>query len=511
MNNRQGTILIVVLVIIMMVSLAAYHFTMAMESEHLATRNAGDHITARQCALSGIEIVAATLQQPRYNRDRLRMVANFPIDLWPTESEDESPYRVTISFKGAGPPSSIGGATLMDESAKLNLQKLLEWDQESPGLAREALLRLPGMDQSIADRLLDWIDSDSEPRSQDAEQGARNSLPLFVGELAFLQSEQSDGPAATNSGSQENDDQKEKDWPAWLNHLTVHSAERNESYDGYPRIFVNESDLVGLHRQLSESLLPTIADYIVLFRQYGAVAQDALPQSSAANNNDQPIDLTVPPSVEITDLTELVDSAVEVPTDEEVEGEETPPRVVSSPITLAAGASGGRPMDEILDALTLTKQKRVVGRVNVLTAPVGVLAAIPGLNEELAGKIISGRDSSNRSFRHPIGLLSSLSVDSTIVKEVAGHLTVAGDVVKVEVTGSLHFDNSTATHSYVPSYRCEAILDASDGPTRQSLFRRLSQVEFSPKSGNGTTLLPAPLTPTSPLTPASKTRQNEPL
>ena len=66
--KRHGTVLVVVLVIVTLVSLAAFHFTMAMESEHRATRNAGDQIKAEQAALSGIEVIAACLEQPKSRR-----------------------------------------------------------------------------------------------------------------------------------------------------------------------------------------------------------------------------------------------------------------------------------------------------------------------------------------------------------------------------------------------------------------------------------------------------------
>ncbi len=133
MKRRRGAIIIIVLVIVMMVSLAGYHFTLSMESEHLATRNAGDQIAARHCALSGVELVASILQQPRDQRDSLSQITDYPLNLWPDQSEDENPYRVTISFPNAGQ------AGWCDESIKLNLRQLLQWDRESPGFAHCAV------------------------------------------------------------------------------------------------------------------------------------------------------------------------------------------------------------------------------------------------------------------------------------------------------------------------------------------------------------------------------------
>lgn len=459
MKDRHGAILIVVLVIVMMVSLAAYHFTLAMESEHLATRNAGDQISSRNCALSGVEMIANILQQPRMDRNRLELITNAPFDLWPTESGNESSYRFVVS------------QSLVDESSKLNLHKLLDWDQDNPGLARESLLRLPEMDESIADRLLDWIDSDSDPRAQGDEKGSRNSVPLVVDQLGFLHHARSN-PQAGGITAEDATSRR----PAWLDYLTVHSAERNESVDGRRRIFVNDADLPALHRQLSRRLSYRIADYVILYRQYGPTEKKASAMDSTKGNGDEQVDFSVAASVRISNLASLIDSAVQLPSlqpNESGDSAETAPRIVPSPISLGVATADNQSIDEVLDMITTTNDARLVGRVNVLTAPVPVLAAVPGLSEALAERIVSARDSSTRSFRHPIGFLSPLSLDSTIVREVLPHLTIAGDVVAAEVTGYVHFDAPQARSAVPPNYRCEVILDASEGPTKYALFRRL--------------------------------------
>jgi hypothetical protein len=485
MRRRRGAVIIVVLVIVMMVSLAAYHFTLAMESEHLAARNLGDQVTGRHCALSGVELLAAILEQPRDRRDSLSQIADFPIDLWPTESNGESPYRVIISFPGAS------ASRWMDESGKLNLHQLLQWDQKSPGLAREALLRLPNMDEATADLLLDWIDTDLESRPQGDEKGARNSIPLLVDELAFLQF-----PGSDRDRSDFGDQSDQLEQGTWLDQLTVHSAERNESFDGDPRIFLNTPDLVSLHRQLSEVLSSNVADYIVLFRQYGPSQGQTTNSSGSESSESEQIDFSVAASAEITDLTELIDSVVTIP-QEETEGEENPPKTVSSPISLRTSASGssaggGQPIDEVFDYLTLTKEKRLPGRINILNASAEVLAAIPGVDESLAEQIVRRRDNIDGSFKHPIGLLSSLSLDLTMVKEVIPHMTVAGDVVRAEFVGSANEDSLEHVRSDRPTYRCEVILDASDGRSRQAVFRRLSNAVSPDDLDNETGPAPVP-------------------
>lgn len=466
MQRRAGAILIIVVVIVMMVSLAAYHFTLSMEAEHIAIRNAGDQISAQQCALSGIELVANVLDQPRLGRERLSTIIDLPIDLWPSESIQDVAYRTTIHF-----PLVDGVAQLLDESAKINLNVLLQWDLRTPGVAREALLRLPEMDDSTADRLLDWIDSDSDPRPQGDEQGARNSMPLLVDELAFLHNHRSDRSPA-------NDDRQVTASPAWINHLTVHSAERNESFDGRPRIYLNTPDLVELHRQVTEALSSSIADYVVAVRQYGASEGVRPPQANVIDGDSIPIDLSVPAAFQISDLTQLMDSVVTLPPDAESAAKGVPPKQIPSPITFSGNSLSGHSLDDVFDRLTLTTETRLVGRINVLTASAAVLAAIPGLDPSLAERIVNGRESFDGGLHHPIGLLSSMAVDLTIVKEVIPHMTISGDVVRFQVAGEIHDVSPSVSHPGRSAIRCEVILDASDGPAIPVIFRQLVRPDF---------------------------------
>ena len=85
---------------------------------------------------------------------------------------------------------------MSNESARLNLGVLIEWDRLRPGSARDALMNLPEMSQSIADAILDWIDPDSDPRGSGAEAsyysglglpyGPRNAEPTSLEELLLV-------------------------------------------------------------------------------------------------------------------------------------------------------------------------------------------------------------------------------------------------------------------------------------------------------------------------------------
>src|SRR5262249_36547062 len=83
-----------------------------------------------------------------------------------------------------------------DESSRLNLAVLADWERRQPGSAKQALMRLPEMTESAAESILDWIDADSEARAQgaeddyysglDARYAPRNSAPESLEELLLV-------------------------------------------------------------------------------------------------------------------------------------------------------------------------------------------------------------------------------------------------------------------------------------------------------------------------------------
>ena len=85
---------------------------------------------------------------------------------------------------------------LQNESAKLHLAVLAEWERRAPGSAAAALLQLPGMSESTAAAILDWIDADGDPRPGGAEAEyyasqrlpyePRNGVPALLEELLLV-------------------------------------------------------------------------------------------------------------------------------------------------------------------------------------------------------------------------------------------------------------------------------------------------------------------------------------
>ena len=421
-RRRRATVIIGILVIVILVSLAVYHFTSQMEAEHLATRNAGDHIKAEQAARSGIEAFVALLEQPRSRRGAIWKLIGRDVDLWPTSAQEQSKSSFNIQLHP------------LDESGKLNLHTLLRWEQQSPGAAIEALLNLPGMDNQTASRVLDWIDRDTQPRIPNGELHSRNHIPPTIEELGSLGEASGIGQGPKR----------------WLQYLTVVSAERNETVDGHDRIHLNDPDLRKIHGLISREISNDLADFIVRFRQYG-MGSDIVAPSNASDPLE--IDFSLPPRYRFVSLGELLGSWVAVPADS---GTDTV--LVPSPVQL--DGNHATPIDHIFDVLTVNRSHRLVGRINIQTAPLEVIAAIPGVGQATARQIIQARGFSDpaqtygKTFRHPIGILATSAIDPIIISQILDKVTVGGDVVKARVSGQCE--------GRVPEFRCQVIVDLSD-------------------------------------------------
>ncbi|TWU65640.1 type II secretion system protein GspK [Crateriforma conspicua] len=432
---RQGTVIIVVLVIVILISLAAYNFTLSMESEHLATRNGGDRLACRQAAFSVAEVLASIMERPRSQRMTDTLPINQTIDLWPddTDSADESDWKLqAVVYQGPNANGSESPQRLLTESAKLNLRSLGPSGSPSPDSLQQNLLRLPGMTAETATAILQRLGGSMRNPGKPVDAG-----PAMVELL----------PQRTSDSSSDSDNPSDT-WRTWV---TMCSAERNETFEGLPRININGESLTQLHQQLSKRVPLPVANYIVLARQHG------IEKSSSANTplDSVNVDLNRRPVYRFESLAELFDSAVSVSVSNRKR------QSVASPIDRVNGAAG-MDLARLLDQLTLTSARRLVGRVDVATAPVEVLAAVPGLDTTSAGAIVNARSSDSNGWVHPIAALAASGLSATVVDAALPYLTVGGDVVKVTVVGRLG--------DHGPSYRCRVLVDASWGKTRWSVL-----------------------------------------
>jgi type II secretory pathway component PulK len=484
--SRKGTVLIVVLVLVLLMSVAAYGFLLAMQTENMAAGASGDRLVAEQSAFSGIESCSAMLEMPRVRRRELGGVADnpalfggVPLDDSLDAADEDAPRFIVTPPSSATDPQAPLRFGAVDESTKLHLSKLVEWDQVQPDSGRQALLRLPGMTADVADAILDWVDADSQPRFEGAEADAyaglgtpvrpRNGRPFDLEELRLVRGVDQMRPfdiAADATSDRELS--SDEGWRSWSQYLTVYSAERNESRDGLPRIFLNHPQLDALHQQLIERMPVAWANFIVLYRQYGSSSS-----TGQTSTSDQiTIDFTRPAVRRIESPLDLIDAVLSVPHQGRSVSVVSP--WSSEPLMMQSQ------LPQLLDQVGVTATTVFEGRVNINLAPREVLLAVPGVDESLAERIIAARSmgSENNADRdHPTWLLAEGLVDLATMRQLLPNVNAGGDVFRAEFWGS--------AGQYAPVYRCEAVIAATEQAARQVYFRELTgakhwQSELSP-------------------------------
>ncbi|NUQ62639.1 MAG: general secretion pathway protein GspK [Pirellulales bacterium] len=479
-------VLLVVVVVVVMLSLAGLSFVSLLYTEHKAVHLSGDEIQADHLVGSGEELLKVFLEMPYEeqeeaggwydNPDRFRGV----IVLGNERSGPRGRFCIVSPRIENGDRSGVRFG-LENESARLNLGVLPQWEHERPGAGREALMRLPGMTESVADGLLDWVDADANQRDYGAEEdyymglqapyAPRNAPPTSLEELLLVRGVTRDlllGPSGLNSQESE---QEGPDRPSplsfagagepipWASLLTVAGAERNTTPEGNPRADLNESDLTGLHQKLSLVLPADWTRFIIAYRQYGPFKG---PAESGGDAGFQ-LDLSVPGRFRLRSVLDLVDARVRIPRP----GQEKP-IVLSSPLANDP-ASLRESLPKLLDQVTVVRSPVIRGRVNLDLAPREVLSAVPGIDDALADRIVASRGSQpsqeDPARRHGVWLLADGLVDLEQMRELSLYVTGGGDVYRAQIVG--FFDRPA------PCARVELVIDATVRPPRQVYWKDL--------------------------------------
>lgn len=489
-GRQQGLVLVVVLVVIGMLSLAGFTFAELMFTEHKAARINGRELQAAALIDSGVEMLSALIELPAQQRADLKGTYDNPdrfsgvTVVLPGEHSDTRGRFSIVTYQGE--PDGTGRVRhgVEDESARLNLAVLLDWEQREEGAARNALMMLPGMTSEIADAILDWIDPFDEPREFGAEAdyyselqppyapsnrtpGALDELLLVRGMTRLLLY-----GLDTNANGRLDPHELEVDESdpfgarteapprGWAQYLTLHSAEGNLTPQGEPRIDVNAADLSQLHQRLTNALDETWATFIVAARLHGLQQVSATTASNsppAAASPDVQLDLSQAPRFRIDSLLELINARVVIASPD-----------ASEPITLTSPLSGEpatllQELSRLQDHATARGSAPLVGRINVNLAPREVLLAVPGMNEILVDEIVSKRKAlydpyQPAEMRHASWLLTEGLVTLDEMRHFDAYLTGAGDVFRAQVVG--YFDE------FGPSARGEVVIDATTRPSR---------------------------------------------
>ena len=347
---RRGMIIVAVLWIVAVVGFIAVTFAFRTRTDLKAGYYARNRLQAQMLAESGVARAMAALDEDDPTVDTL------------DESWADDPARfadAALAGLDDGVYSVLGRPHddhlsrrfgLEDECAKLNINTA----------TREMLLALPGMTEEIADAIIDWRDRDDDPGPLGAEsafyQGlsrypytAKNARFESVDELllvrgvtsALLYGEDANrngilDPNEDDGAETPPDDDRDGTLDVGLyRYLTVWSLTPNVDAAGRPRIYINQP-----WRSLRNALRQVIDD------------QQVIAQIVARRRR-----VTFQSTADLLDLPAV---------DEEV----------------YAG---------IVDCLTVSQAKVIPGLVNPNTAPVPVLAALPGLEPEDAENLAAYR------------------------------------------------------------------------------------------------------------------------
>jgi hypothetical protein len=375
------------------------------------------------------------------------------------------------------------------------------------------------MTDSIAAAILDWVDDDDAPRPSGAESdyyrgrglpyGPRNATPTSLDELLLVRDLSRQrlfgADADFNYRVGDREMQSVLGGPGlgmaeaavpWASLLTVYGAERNTSYEGQPRIYLNENDLGKLHGQLKEVFDSSWADFIIAYRQFGPQRKSARGRSRSrvkqaitadkeykqpkqakqakqartarGGRGDFELDLSLPAKYRLASALDLIGAEVGLPDPERTDSQVPQDRVLKSPLEDDPVAMREY-LPSLLDKTTTTRSKVIRGRVNVNLAPRAVLEAVPGMEASTVGQVVAargaqfGRDDENR--RHPTWLLTEGIVDLAQMKKLMPYLTTGGDVFRAQVVS--FFDDKG------PSARAEVVVDATVSPPRQVYWKDL--------------------------------------
>lgn len=451
------------MVTIILLALAAYSFTALMQVEDEAARLTVRQVQSKYLADSGVDYVrlllannASTIRELGGLWDNANCFQAVTVGIDPEDPEQMG--RFTVVSPGMDDNGNPEGFRfgLMDESNKINVNTLVFADSWSEGGGRQLLMALPDMTESTADAILDWIDGDEEEREYGCEAdyytglnppySAKNGpvdsldeLLLVRGvtpQLLFGLDHNRNGvidqeELAASGGSSLNADSM----LGWGAYLTLHSKESNLNSEGLERVNLNNPDLNQLYSDLRSSFNEEWTRFIILYRVNGPYTPQEGDPDPVPANFPLELDLEAEPQFTFSQILDLVDAHTSIADPNDADAK----LVIASPVrSLGLGAS----LPTLMQSATTYAGEAIPGRVNLMQAPQRVLAAIPGMTEEILGRILELREFElddpggadvNRGFETWI-LVEGL-VDLATMRSMLPFVCVGGDVYQAEVTG----------------------------------------------------------------------------
>ena len=478
-SERRGMVLVIVLVVVSLLALAALTFSQLMLAERGATELTSRRMQARMLAESGIDYVRTMLILDELSLDERGGIYDNQYELSGYLVVDDADLRDRGRFAIISPNLESGYYSgirfgLEDESTKLNLNAVAAFDAQE-GIGRDILLTLPGMTDEIADAILDWIDEDDEQREFGAESDYYSALvpgyapkngPLdSIDELLLVRDVTEsllygvDANRNYHADSTEPDSQSLLDVDntdgamsrGWSAYLTVHSYESNTTEDGEAKIDLNQDDLETLYDEVAEALSEDWAAFIVGYRQNGTSADTQGSDPPARNS----INFEGEAGQEISSVLDLVGVGTQINT---TQGGGNPTQL--APMLEENSGNLETELTMLLDAVTVSSEEAISGRININQASRTVLLAIPGMTEEVADQILYNRfedpTEADEDQSYSVWPLLKDLVDLETMKSLERFICTGGAVYRGQAVG--YFDAGG------PYARIEFLIDATQSP-----------------------------------------------
>lgn len=284
--GRPGYALVAVLVVIVVLSLAAYQFVEVMGAERRAAARLATAAQVRAAAASGVHQAAAMLADPTtYSND----LGNDPLadGAFPeqtilsgaTARQESKCSLVAVAVTANGYERRYGA--VVDEAGKLNVNALIAQDTAGQVLY-DALMKLPNMTAEVADAIVDWVDADDDARTSGAESGyyqglgqpyrAKNGPLNSLDELLLVKGVTPQllyGTDRNRNGVADDDGGGGQLTRGWADYLTAYGREINLDSGGTLRVNANEGeDLPALHGKLVTAVGQELADLILAYKMF---------------------------------------------------------------------------------------------------------------------------------------------------------------------------------------------------------------------------------------------------
>jgi DNA uptake protein ComE-like DNA-binding protein len=509
---RRGMLLLVVLVVVVILSLGAYTFCELMISQKETAIYSGRRLQCQAAVDSGVEHVRRILYDAEEGRNQSGGIFDNITGLRGINVVGSTQPAQRVNFTIVAPRVDQDGYLngirfgLEDESARLNLNALMVVDGTGETAARDMLMTLPGMSESIADAILDWIDADDEPREFGAERDYYASLsppyapkngPFETIEELLRVKEVTPtllfGIDVNRNGYIDPSEQNESTTTAlqsgmngsmdrgWQAYVTLYAMEKNCRSDGTPRVFLNNSDLQALHDELMQAFSNAEwADFIVALRINGPALNATNPQEKVSAD----LDLTAEAAYELKSVADVIGAAVNVTDSTEAQVAWASPFEDN-----AIAMSVYLPL--LMDSVTTVEQPTIPCRININQAPRSLLDGIPGITPEIVDAIIEARgeepDPEDELMRTEAWILGKGVVTLTEYKSLSAFICAGGDVYRAQVIGYYESGGSSA--------RAEVVFDATGDLPRILFWRDISHLGRGyPVETLGITGMAAPIT-----------------